>query len=393
MIVKASQKLYHQGQVPPQLQLDPEHATHVPAQRYQELYQRFCFARTYVARLNPEHREMELEIGRLRRHQTRQAITVSHLQMENDRLHTRLEDLSDEDFLGSLGISLDEVNVTADVDTHASVTGVYAQTWAFEYFPYTRPELIHADLGLVPLAWRWYRMNLQTALYRKSLRDLRTFFDTCTVGQVEAGAMNVRLQGWIEADPHFRRSEALSRRRFILSHPVLQRYYLGLAHLRLPYSISYYTPDGTLVFLEVSLENVDHLDLPPEDITETWAFEYFPYTRPELIHADLGLVPLAWRWYRMNLQTALYRKSLRDLRTFFDTCTVGQVEAGAMNVRLQGWIEADPHFRRSEALSRRRFILSHPVLQRYYLGERVDFQIRGCRSVPFPPPEDMRAGK
>ncbi|KDP23945.1 hypothetical protein JCGZ_27162 [Jatropha curcas] len=113
-------------------------------------------------------------------------------------------DLSDEDFLGSLGISLDEVNVTVDVDTHAFVTGVYAQTWAFEYFPYTRLELIHADLGLVPLAWRWYRTNLQTALYRKSLRDMRTFFDTCTVGQVEAGAMNARLQGWIEADPHFR---------------------------------------------------------------------------------------------------------------------------------------------------------------------------------------------
>ncbi|KDP25144.1 hypothetical protein JCGZ_24244 [Jatropha curcas] len=66
---------------PPQLQLDLGHATHVPAQRYQELYQRFCFARTYIARLYPEHREM----------------------MENDRLHTRLEvegiplDFSDEE--------------------------------------------------------------------------------------------------------------------------------------------------------------------------------------------------------------------------------------------------------------------------------------------------------
>ncbi|KDP24030.1 hypothetical protein JCGZ_26724 [Jatropha curcas] len=36
-------------------------------------------------------------------------------------------DLSDEDFLESLGISLDEVNVTVDADTHASVTGIYAQ--------------------------------------------------------------------------------------------------------------------------------------------------------------------------------------------------------------------------------------------------------------------------
>ncbi|XP_037497627.1 uncharacterized protein LOC119371479 [Jatropha curcas] len=64
-----------------------------------------------------------------------------------------------------------------------------------------------------------------------------------------------------------------------------------------------------------------------------------------------------------------------------------------MGIRLQHWIEADPHFRRSEALSRRRFVLSHPILRRYYLGERVDFQVRGCGSVPLPPPKDMRAGK
>ncbi|KDP21962.1 hypothetical protein JCGZ_03201 [Jatropha curcas] len=32
--------------------------------------------------------------------------------------------------------------------------------------------------------------------------------------------------------------------------------------------IPYYPPDGTLAFREVSLESVDRLDLPPEDITE-----------------------------------------------------------------------------------------------------------------------------
>ncbi|KDP42652.1 hypothetical protein JCGZ_01835 [Jatropha curcas] len=42
----------------------------------------------------------------------------------------------------------------------------------------------------------------------------------------------------------------------------------GLANLRLPYNISYYTPNGALAFREVSLENVDRLDLPPEDINE-----------------------------------------------------------------------------------------------------------------------------
>ncbi|KDP22024.1 hypothetical protein JCGZ_03026 [Jatropha curcas] len=34
---------------------------------------------------------------------------------------------SDEDFLASLGISLEDANVTADAETHASVTGVYAR--------------------------------------------------------------------------------------------------------------------------------------------------------------------------------------------------------------------------------------------------------------------------
>ncbi|KDP28041.1 hypothetical protein JCGZ_19718 [Jatropha curcas] len=75
-------------QAPPQLQLDPEHATHAPAQRYQELYQRFCFARSYIARLYPELHE---RIGRLWRHQSHQSGAVARLQMEGDRLRTRLE--------------------------------------------------------------------------------------------------------------------------------------------------------------------------------------------------------------------------------------------------------------------------------------------------------------
>ncbi|KDP30873.1 hypothetical protein JCGZ_15567 [Jatropha curcas] len=78
-------------QAPPPLQLDPEHATHVPAQRYQELYQRFGFARSYITRLYPELHERDLEIGRLRRHQSRHSSAVARLQMEVDRLRTRLE--------------------------------------------------------------------------------------------------------------------------------------------------------------------------------------------------------------------------------------------------------------------------------------------------------------
>ncbi|KDP22028.1 hypothetical protein JCGZ_02990 [Jatropha curcas] len=205
---------------------------------------------------------------------------------------------SDEDFLGSLGISLDP-DLTADADTHTSVTGIYAQT---EYFPYTRPELIHADLGLglVPLAWRWYRTNLQTVRRRKSLRDLRTFFDICTVEQPigsrfddfqapsqppithssrASGPSTRTLRRRPQTDPSSStpvegpsragssRSVGPSRApRAILEatgslHP-------GLANLRLPYSISYHTPDGTLAFRDVSLEKVDRLDLPPDDITE-----------------------------------------------------------------------------------------------------------------------------
>ncbi|KDP42357.1 hypothetical protein JCGZ_02872 [Jatropha curcas] len=128
---------------------------------------------------------------------------------------------------------------------------------------------------------------------------------------------------------------------------------------------------------------------------QTWAFEYFPYTRPELLRTDpgSGLAPLAWRWYKSNLHITRRKKSLKELRAFFDTCPLEQAEVGSMAARLQSWIQADPDFQRSDVLSQRRVVLSHPILRRYYLGERVDFQIRGCRSVPYAPPEDMRAGK
>ncbi|KDP42154.1 hypothetical protein JCGZ_03021 [Jatropha curcas] len=62
----------------------------VPAQRYQELYQRFGFARSYIAWLYPELHERDLENGRLWRHQPRQYSAVTRLQMEVDRLRTRL---------------------------------------------------------------------------------------------------------------------------------------------------------------------------------------------------------------------------------------------------------------------------------------------------------------
>ncbi|KDP30886.1 hypothetical protein JCGZ_15495 [Jatropha curcas] len=67
-------------QAPPLLQLDPEHATDVPASRYQELCRRFGFARSYIARLYSERHE-----------RSRQSSAVTRLQLEVDRLRTRLE--------------------------------------------------------------------------------------------------------------------------------------------------------------------------------------------------------------------------------------------------------------------------------------------------------------
>ncbi|KDP35688.1 hypothetical protein JCGZ_10874 [Jatropha curcas] len=72
-------------QAPPQLQLDPEHAAHISGAVTAVL-----FRPTYIARLYPELHE-RLEIGRLRRYQSRQNGTISHLQMEVDRLRTRLK--------------------------------------------------------------------------------------------------------------------------------------------------------------------------------------------------------------------------------------------------------------------------------------------------------------
>ncbi|KDP37643.1 hypothetical protein JCGZ_07843 [Jatropha curcas] len=94
-------------QAPPPVQLDPEHTTHVPTQRYQEICQRFGFARSYIGRLYSDVHERDLEIDRLRRHQSLQSSAVSRLQAKVERLRTKLEvkgiplDSSDEDEGGS----------------------------------------------------------------------------------------------------------------------------------------------------------------------------------------------------------------------------------------------------------------------------------------------------
>ncbi|KDP43669.1 hypothetical protein JCGZ_24127 [Jatropha curcas] len=79
----------------------------VPAQRYQDLCQMFGFARSVIAQLYSERHERDLEIGRLRRHQSCQSGAMARLQMEVDQLRTILEvegiplDFSEKDDDGS----------------------------------------------------------------------------------------------------------------------------------------------------------------------------------------------------------------------------------------------------------------------------------------------------
>ncbi|KDP36018.1 hypothetical protein JCGZ_09984 [Jatropha curcas] len=181
----------------------------------------------------------------------------------------------------------------------SSVAGVAVEifdqnnpTWAFEHFPYTRPELLQPipDSGLAPLAWRWYKSNLHPVRHKKSVKELRTFFDTCPLEQTEVGPMTARLQGWIQADPDFQRRRPMTDP--TSSTPTARPSQVGpsrlvgpfrapraileatgplhpdLASLRLPYGVSYFVPHGPPAFREVSIEGIDRTVLPSEDITE-----------------------------------------------------------------------------------------------------------------------------
>ncbi|KDP21752.1 hypothetical protein JCGZ_03259 [Jatropha curcas] len=69
-----------------------------------------------------------------------------------------------------------------------------------------------------------------------------------------------------------------------------------------------------------SLEDLTHL-------TEyDWAGAILSRMYDDMCDLSRGhwLVPLAWRWYRANHRSVLRKKSLGDLRTFFDTCTMEQ---------------------------------------------------------------------
>ncbi|KDP21889.1 hypothetical protein JCGZ_03374 [Jatropha curcas] len=160
---------------------------------------------------------------------------------------------SDEDFLESLGISLDEdpyikldvgessvAEIPIEIFDHNNPVGAIISS---SYLGYLR----HFDLGqsshnelLGALAERWRRPQIDPSS------------STPVEGPSQAGPSR-------QSGPS-RAPRAISEATGPL-HP-------SLANLSLPYSIPYYPPDGTLAFREVSLESVDRLALPPEDITK-----------------------------------------------------------------------------------------------------------------------------
>ncbi|KDP30454.1 hypothetical protein JCGZ_17124 [Jatropha curcas] len=186
-------------------------------------------------------------------------------------------DLSGEDFLGSLGISLDDVDLTAVANTHASAHDIYAR--------YKRGELTATQVA---------RFTLLLLFASTFWSNRKEKFNPSILKSLENMA-HLAEYDWPGA--------------------ILSRMYDDMSDL----SRGHCKLSGTYYFWE------------------TWAFEYFPYTRPELIHADLGLglVPSAWRWYRSNLQTVQRKKLLRDLRAFFDTCTLAQVPVGLVNQMME----------------------------------------------------------
>ncbi|KDP35845.1 hypothetical protein JCGZ_10326 [Jatropha curcas] len=209
---------------------------------------------------------------------------------------------SNENFLESLGISLEEANVTADADTHASVTDIYAQDSRIkldvgessvaeipiEIFDHHNPVgaiispsylgyLRHFDmgrsshkelLGALPIGSRlnsFHRSAPSQPLGTHSSRASGPSTRTPRRRPMFDPTSSTPVEGPSRAGP--RRSAGPSRApQAILEatgtlHP-------DLANLRLPYSIPYYPPDGPPAFREVSLESVDRLTLPSEDITE-----------------------------------------------------------------------------------------------------------------------------
>ncbi|KDP27011.1 hypothetical protein JCGZ_22086 [Jatropha curcas] len=158
---------------------------------------------------------------------------------------------SDEDLLESLGISLDEIRVTADADTHAFVTGVYVQH-LFDATHWISVRRFSGPAPSQPLGTRSSRASGPSSRTPRRRPTTRLSSSTPVEGPSQAGPGH--------SAGAFKIPQAILKATGPI-HP-------GLANLHLPYSIPYYTPDGTSSLREVSLGNVNPLALPPEDITE-----------------------------------------------------------------------------------------------------------------------------
>ncbi|KDP24838.1 hypothetical protein JCGZ_25292 [Jatropha curcas] len=168
---------------------------------------------------------------------------------------------SDEDFLESLGISLDEIRVIADADTHASVTGVYAQD------SYIRLDVGESSVAEIPIDIFDHNNPVGAIISPSHLDFLR---------HLELGRQNYKsllgalAERWKEKfNPSILKSlEDLAHlTEYDWAGAILSRMYDDMCDL----SRGHCKLSGTYYFWE------------------TWAFEYFPYIRPELTHTDLGL--------------------------------------------------------------------------------------------------------
>ncbi|KDP32197.1 hypothetical protein JCGZ_14945 [Jatropha curcas] len=221
-------------------------------------------------------------------------------------------DLSDEDFLGSLGISLDEVDLMVDADTYASMTGIFAQ---LTMTPADFSVISGIPFGIRPIElYDDWRIDISSDRMVELIGiDLPRI--------VEPGFATPAL--------------SVSRRWKEKFNPSILKCLENLAHLE--------EYDWAGAILSRMYDDMCDLSRGHGKLSgtyyfwETWAFEYFPYTRPELLQTDLGsgLAPLAWRWYKSNLHTFRRKKLLKELRAFFDTCPLEQVPGGLVNQMME----------------------------------------------------------
>ncbi|KDP37673.1 hypothetical protein JCGZ_06901 [Jatropha curcas] len=227
---------------------------------------------------------------------------------------------SNEDFLGSLGISLDEVDLMADTDTHASMTGIFAQD--------SRIKLDVGESSVAGISLEIFDPNSPVgAIIRPSYLGYLRHFD---MGRSNCKELLSALaeRCWDTTNTfHFSWGE-------LTMTPTDFSVISGI-----PFRIRRASPAaaGRAGFCYPCFEHFQTL---------TWAFEYFPYTHPKLLQTDpvSGLAPSAWRWYKSNLHPVRRNKSLKELRAFFYTCPLEQdMRAGKQMTLTVAHTEGIPH--------------------------------------------------